>query len=67
VRPHLGGTLWSLELLLNRERIDPAQRLRPMQSAVCRLLGQWAAVLVAAFGTGDVLEVTSVRSEKGVP
>jgi hypothetical protein len=24
-------------------------------------------VLVAAFGTGDVLEVTSVRPEEGVP
>lgn len=41
--------------------------VRPIQSAVCRLIGQWAAVLVAAFGTGDVLEVTSVRPEEGVP
>jgi SAM-dependent methyltransferase len=67
VRPHPGGTLWSLELLLNHRRTDPSRHVRPMQSAVCRLLGQWAAVLVAAFGTGDVLEVTSVRSEEGVP
>lgn len=67
VRPHLGGTLGSLELLLNRRRTDPTRRVRPMQSAVCRLLGQWAAVLVAAFGTGDVVEVTAVRPEEDAP
>jgi SAM-dependent methyltransferase len=65
VRPHLGGTLGSLEIRLNHGRAPGRPRIDLMRSSPLRTLGQWAAVLIALLGTGEVLEVTAMRPEGG--
>jgi SAM-dependent methyltransferase len=65
VRPHLGGVLGSLEILLNRDRAPERSRIDLMGSSILRTLGQWASVLIALLGTGEVLEVTAVRPGGG--
>lgn len=61
VRPHLGGTLGSITLLLEQSRWLSRCRIDLMKYSLCRLLGQWVSGLIALFGTGDVVEVTAVR------
>lgn len=65
VRPHLGGTLGSLEIYLNRERGRGAARIDLVGSSILRTLGQWSAALISILGTGEVLDVTVVRPRDG--